>query len=99
MAHHLSSMDKEEEEEHFSTAPLNDDVWMEEPVPDQHLCIHEDLQHDLCPYLCPYSLDQLHLAPNYTPQYIDLGNIFDFQHMITTTCDEDIPNMEDVLKL
>ena len=29
-----------EEDEDFPTAPLNDDVWLEEPVPDRHLCIH-----------------------------------------------------------
>ena len=65
MAHHLSSADREEEdeeeeedaEEHFPTAPLNNDVWMEEPVLDRHLCIHEHSQHDLGPYPCPYSLD------------------------------------------
>ena len=71
MAHHLSSTydNKEEEEaEHFPTAPLNDDVCMEEPVPDRHLYIHEDSQHNLCPYPCPYSLDQPHL--NYALQYI-----------------------------
>ena len=39
MACCLSSTDVEEEE-HFPTASLNDDVWMEEPVPDRHLCIH-----------------------------------------------------------
>ena len=25
-----------EEEEDFPTAPLDDDIWMEEPVPDRH---------------------------------------------------------------
>ena len=53
---HLTSADKEEEddeEEHFPTALLNDDVWLEEPVPDRHLCIHEHSQHNLCPYPCP----------------------------------------------
>ena len=28
---------EEDEEEHFPTAPLDDDVWMEEPVLDRHL--------------------------------------------------------------
>ena len=69
---------------------------MEEPVPDRHLCIHEGSQHVLCPYLCPYSLDHLHL--DYTPQYMDLSNMFDFQDVKTTTSDEDIPNLEDVLQ-
>ena len=77
IACHLSSTDKEEEE-HFPTASLNDDAWMEEPVPDRHLCIQEDLQHDLCPYPCPYSLDLLHLTPDYTPHYMDLSDISDF---------------------
>ena len=56
MAHHLTSADDEEEveEEHFPTAPLSNDVWMEEPVPDRQLCIYEHSQpHDLCPYPCP----------------------------------------------
>ena len=56
MAHHLSSTDieeEEEEEEDFPTAPLNDDIWMEEPVPYRHLYIHKDSQHDLCLYPCP----------------------------------------------
>ena len=52
MACHLTSAKEEDdEEEHFPTAPFNDDIWMEEPVPDRHLCISERSQpHDLCPY-------------------------------------------------
>ena len=72
---------------------------MEELVPDRHLCIHDDSQHDLCLYPCPYSLDQLHLTLDYAPQYMDLSDIFDFQDVITTTSDEDIPNLEDVLQI
>ena len=53
MACHLISIDIEEKEEDFPTAPLNDDVWMEELVPDSHLCIHEHSQHSLCLSLCP----------------------------------------------
>ena len=101
MACHLTSADKEEEddEEQFPTAPLNDNVWMEESVQNRHLRIHEHSQHDLCPYSCPYSLDQLCLAPDYTPQYMDLSDIFNFLDVITTASDEDIPNQEDVLQL
>ena len=29
------------DEDHFPTAPLDDDIWLENPVPDRHLCIHE----------------------------------------------------------
>ena len=101
MAHHLTSIEEEDEEEkdaeeHFPTASLDDDVWMEEPVPGRHLCIHEDLQHDLCLYSCPYSLDQFHLTPDYALQHMDLGYIFNLPDVLTTASDEDIPNMEDV---
>ena len=104
MAHHLTSMeeeDKEEEdtEEHFLTASLNGNVWMEEPVPERHLCIHENSQHDLCPYPCLYSLNQLHLAQNNALQYMDLSDIFEFSNVITAARDEDIPSLEAILEL
>ena len=75
---------------------------MEEPVPDRHFCIHEQLQpHDLCPNPCPYSLDQPHPTLEYAPapQYMDLNNIFDFPDVMTTTSDEDILSLEDVYRL
>ena len=72
---------------------------MEEPVPERHLCIHKDSQKDLCPYPCLYSLDQLHLTPDYAPQYKDLSDIFDFPDVITTASYKGIPNLEDILKL
>ena len=75
MAHHLTddsfqdiTSEEEEVDEHFPTVPLDDDIWMDKPVPDRHLCIHEHLQpHNLCPYPCPHSLDQLHPTPEYAP--------------------------------
>ena len=98
MAHHLISMEEEEEEEdaeeHFPTASLDHDVWMEEPVSGRNLCIHE-----VCPYPCPYSLNQLHLAPDYAPQYMDLSNIFNLPDVITTASNEEIANLEDNLQL
>ena len=75
---------------------------MEETVQDGHLCIHEQSQpYNLCPYPCPYSLDQLHLTPEYAPalQCMDLSNTFDFPDVMTTASSEDIPSLEDVLKL
>ena len=106
MAHQFTSADEEEleeeeedAEEQFPTPPLNDDIWMEVPVPDRHLCIHEHSQNNMCLYHCPYSLDQLHLALDYAPQYMDLRNISDFPDMITTACDENIPHLEDVFQL
>ena len=102
MACHLTSAEEKEVEEHFPTAPLGDDIWMEKPVPDRHLCIHELSQPCvLCPYPCPCGLDQPHPAPEYapTPQYMDLRNIFNFPDVMTTANNEDIPSLEDVLEL
>ena len=72
-----------EEEEDCPTALLYDDIWLEEPVPDRHLCIHELSQlHDQCPYPCLYSLDQLHSTPEDTPtphyETMDLSDLSDF---------------------
>ena len=100
--HDVPSEEEEEIEEHFSTAPLDSDVWMEEPVPDRQLCIHEQSQvHDQCPHPCPYSLEQLHPAPEYAPapQYMYLSDIFDFLDVMTTASDKDIPSLEDVFGL
>ena len=101
LAHHLPSIEEDEDdtEEHFSTASLDDNVWMEESIPDWYLCFHENSQHDLCPYPCPYSLNQLHLTQNDAPQHMDLSDIFKFPDVITTASDEDIPNLEDILQL
>ena len=105
MAQHLTSAEEEDdEEEHFPTAPLDDDIWMEELVLDRHLCIYEHSQpHDLCPYPCPYCLAQLYPAPENapTPHYevMDLSDIFNFPDVVTTTSDEDIPDLDDVLGL
>ena len=44
-------------EENFPTAPLDDEVWSEDPIPDRQLCIHEtphEPNHQ-CSYHCPYS--------------------------------------------
>ena len=93
---------EEEVEEHFPTAPLDNDVLMEEPVPDRHLCIHEQSQdHGLCPYSCSYSLDQLYPTPDYmpTPQYMDLSDFFNFPDVMRTASKKDIPSLEDVFGL
>ena len=49
LAHHLPSIAEEEDddmEEHFPTVSLDDDFWMEDPILETHLCIHEDAQDD-----------------------------------------------------
>ena len=51
------SRDATAEEEDFPTAPIDDDIWLEDPVPERYLCIHEQSQpHYQCSYPCPYSL-------------------------------------------
>ena len=91
-------------EEDFPTAPKDDDIWIEGPVPVRHLCIHKQSQPNYqCSYSCPYSLDLLHLAPEDTPapyyKMIDLGDSSDLQDVMTTTSDEDIPDLEDIFTL
>ena len=65
LASHLPSIDEEDDDmkEHLLTVSLDDSFWMEEPVPEKHLCVHENSQHDLCPYPCLYNLNLLHLTP------------------------------------
>ena len=56
LAHRLPNTVEEEDdeaEEHFPTISLDDNVWMEEPVPEKHLCIHENSQHDLAMICAP----------------------------------------------
>ena len=93
-----------EEEEDFPTAPLDDDICLKDLVPDRHMCIHEQSQpHFLCSYPCPYSLDLLPSTPEDTPtsyyKMMDLSDISDFQDVMTSTSDEDIPALEDIFRL
>ena len=100
LARHLPSIAEDDEmEEHFQTVSLDDDFWMEEPVHERQLCIHEDAQHDLCPYPCPYDLNQQHLAQEDAMQYIDLNDIFEFPDVMVSANNDEIPNLEDILKL
>ena len=99
-----SFQDATAEDEDFPTIPLDDDVWLEDPVPDRHFCIHEQSQpHYQCPYPCPYSLDLLHSAPKDAPapyyKMMHLSDISDLQDVMTTTSDEDIPDLEDIFVL
>ena len=94
LAHHLPSIAEEEDydmEEHFPTVSLDDDFWKEEPVPERHLCIHENAQHDLCPYPCQYHLNQLHYTQEDATQYIDLNDIFEFPDVMMSANDDNVP--------
>ena len=83
------TLDKEEDmEEDFQTILLKDEHWNVEEIPDRHLCIHEHfLPHRLCPYSCPYVMYQA-LAYYDT---LDLSDISEFEDLMTTSSDEDIP--------
>ena len=92
------------EEEDFPTALLDDYIWLEDPVPDRHICIHELSQpHYQCSYPCPYSFDLPHSSPEDMPapyyEMMDLSDILNLQDVMTTTSDEDIPDLEDIFRL
>ena len=102
LACHMPSIPEEEDddaEEHFPIVSLDDDFWMEEPVSERHLCIHENSQHNLCPYPCPYSLNPPHLTQEEAMQYIDLSDIFEFPDVVLSAGDDDVPSLEDILGL
>ena len=83
---------EDEEEEHFQTVPLNNDHWNSEEIPDRTLCIHEHgLSHGLRPYPCRYVNYQI---PLYMDS-LDLSDISDFEDIMITSSDEDIPALED----
>ena len=107
--HHTSTSSKDDSyhdatAEDFPIAPLDDVIWLEDPVPDRHLCIHEQLQPNYqCSYPCPYRLDPPHSSPeDVTVPYcemIHLSDISDIQDVMTTASDEDIPDLEDIFGL
>ena len=67
-------------------------IGLYEEVPDRTLCIHEcALLHRLCPYLCPYAN---YLLSSYA-NTMNLSDISDFEDIIITSSDEDIPALED----
>ena len=82
---------EEDQEEDFQMVPLDGRQWTTEEVPDRTVCIHKHaLLHGLCPYLCPYAK---YLLPSYA-NTIDLSDISDFEDIMITSSDEDIPALE-----
>ena len=83
---------EEDEEDDFQMVPFDDEHWTTEEVPDRTLCIHEHaLPHGLCPYQCPYVN---YLLPSYA-KTMDLSDISDFEDIMITSSNEDIPALED----
>ena len=82
-------------DEDFSTAPLDDDVWLEDPIPDIPLCIHDTSQLDhLCHYFCPYvNLNfEMDLPPAPALTAVDFG--YDLMDLNDVSADlEDIMTM------
>ena len=90
------------EEGHFPTISLHDNIWLEGPVSDRHLHIHDLSQLNCeCSYPCPYSLDLPFSTLEDMPYHkmMDLTDISEFQDIIMTISDENIPDLEDVFKL
>ena len=93
--HMYVTLEAEEEdmEEDFQTVPFDDEHWDMEEIPDRTLCIHEHaLPHGLYPYLCAYVNYQ-------TSSYydsLDLSDISEFEDIMTTSSNEDIPPLEDI---
>ena len=82
-----------EAEEDFQTVLLNDEHWDMEEIPNRHLCIHEhSLPHGLCPYPCPY----LDYQTSSYHDNLDVSNISEFEDMMTTSSDEDIPALDNI---
>ena len=87
------NLEEGEEEENFQTVSLDNEHWNTEEIPDRHLCIHEhSLPHGLCPYPCPH-LDYTTSLYYYT---LDLSDISEFEDLMTTSSNEDIPVLDEV---
>ena len=89
---------------YITTIPLDDTIWLEDSVPDRHLCILKQSHlHYQCSYPCPYGMDLSHSSPEDTPasyyKMMDFSDISDIQDVMTTTSDEDIPDLEDIFRL
>ena len=81
-----------DEEEDFQTVPQGDDYWTTEEIPDRHFCIQKySVLHSLCPYPCPY-MDYTSTLYHGT---LDLSDISEFEDLMTTSSDEDIPGLDD----
>ena len=95
--------------ENFQTVPLDDDVWSEDPIPDRCLCIHDtpDESNHQYSYSCPYRSTTFRMdLSQSTPQNeavfyydpMDFSDISsDLSDIMTTTSDNDIPNLVHVL--
>ena len=84
------NLEEEQEEEDFQTVSVDDEHWGMEEIPDRHLCIHD---HSLPHGLCPYSDYQT--SSDYNT--FDLSDISKFEDLMTTSSNEDIPALNEIL--
>ena len=96
-------------EENFPTAPFDDLVWSKDPIPDRHLCIHKTPHKPTsqCFYPCLYrntasrmDLPQSTLqdAAVFHYELMDFSDIStDLPDIMTTTSDNDIPELGNIL--
>ena len=85
-------LEEDEEEEDFQTVKLDDDHWTTEEIPYGHLCIHKySVPHSLCPCPCPY-MDYISTLYH---DILDLSDISEFEDLMTTSSDEEIPPLDD----
>ena len=93
--------------ENIHTAPLDDHVWSEDPIPDRHLCIHKIhyVRSHQCSYPCPYRSTTFRMdltqstTQNEAVFYHDPMDFIDISSDlldIMTTSDNDIPDLVDV---
>ena len=84
----------EEDEEGFQMVPLDDEHRATEEMANRTLCIHEHaLPHGLCLYPCPYVN---YLIPSYADS-LDLSDISDFEDIMITSSNENVPALLDML--
>ena len=89
-------LEEDKEEDYFQTVTLDDNHQTADQIPDRHLCIHKhSLPHSLCPYPCPY----LDYTPASYQDSLELSEISDFEDVMITSNDEDVPALEDVYGL
>ena len=80
------------DEEDFQTVPLDDNHWTREEIADRHFCIHKhSVPYLMCPYSCPY----MGYTPTSYQETQDLSDISEFEDLMTTSRDEDIPALDD----
>ena len=65
-----------------------------EEIPDRHLHIHgHSVLHELCPYPCPY----MDYTSSLYYSTLDLSDISEFEDLMTTSSDEDIPALDEYI--